>query len=107
MDRLQVRHSTTDVACALGAAELDPRIAEWGRLRSSAESIERVEEGARLWLGKAERDRAERLVRQEADCCGFLDFDLALESGRLRLDVTSPVADGQAVARSLAGLDTP
>jgi hypothetical protein len=105
MDRTQVPHRTTDVACALGGAELGPRIAEWRRLRSSAVSVERTGTGARLWLGSAERDHAARLVHEEADCCGFLDFDLVAESGLVRLDVTSPVAEGRAVARVLAGLE--
>lgn len=35
----------------------------------------------------------------------LLDFELASDAGRVRLDITSPSSEGAQVARLLAGLD--
>ncbi len=100
-------HRHLDVACDLNAAELGARAAEWRQLRDSAGSgVTRIDGGARLWLRADAAVAAEDLVRREAACCGFLDFELAFDGGRLRLDITSPAPHGGEVAALLAGLRT-
>jgi hypothetical protein len=48
---------------------------------------------------------ARDLVDREAQCCRFLDFELATESDRVSLDITSVSSPGQRIAAFLAGLD--
>ena len=60
--------------------------------------------GARLWLRPTAWESARDLASREADCCGFLDLDLAGDADRVHLDVTSPAEDAPLIAW-LVGLE--
>jgi hypothetical protein len=99
-------HRNLDVACELDAAARGTRETEWRQLRESAGlGVEAIPGGARLWLADSAWDAAEELSRREAACCGFLDFDLAIEGDRVRLEVTSEAHQAQLVIAVLVGLD--
>lgn len=98
-------HRHLEVACNLGGAESIARLARWQSLRDrSGLGAEPTVGGARLWLRAEVAPLVYELVEQEAECCGFLDFEVASEDDRVRLDVTSPVPEGVRVAALLAGL---
>ncbi len=102
---ISYEHRHLDVTCDLNTADLGARAAEWRQMRDSAGlGATRIDRGARLWLRPGAAVPAEDLVRREAACCGFLDFELTADGERLRLDITSPVALGAEVAAVLAGL---
>lgn len=101
------RHRHLDIACSLGASDVVGRLDEWRRLCAQALGSEEIEGGRRLWLATAVRAAAADLARRESECCGFLDFDLVREGRRLRLDVTSPVPDANAVIDALIGSGPP
>ena len=102
---VRYEHRHLDVACDLNAAEQGARAAEWRRLLDSAGlDVTRVEGGARLWLRPGAAVAAEDLIRREAGCCGFLDFELTTDGDRLRLDITSVASCGDEIAAALAGL---
>jgi len=104
METTRHDHRHLDVACELQAAEAGARAEEWRRLRDdSGLGSEPIPGGVRLWLRPEARSTAEDLARREADCCGFLDLELATEADRLRLDITSPARDAAPVIACLAG----
>ena len=106
MGNIRYEHRHLDVACELEPAEAGARAAEWQRLREEAGfGSDPIPGGARLWLRAEAQEAADDLARREAGCCGFLDFELALDGGRLRLDVTSPSPDAGPVIGCLAGLE--
>jgi hypothetical protein len=81
------------------------REAQWRQLRETAGlGSGQLAGGGRLRLRPEAAAEAEDLIRQESDCCGFLDFELASDGEWLRLDITSPVPEGEDVARLLLGL---
>jgi hypothetical protein len=100
-------HRSLDVACSLDAAAIGERGDEWRELRDAwLARAEAIPDGARLWLTAGAWEAAGDLARREADCCGFLDFEVAAEDGpggRVRLDITSPVPEGRAVIAALTG----
>lgn len=103
-DTVSYRHSGTEVACSLGPADAVTRVEEWRSLRELAGlGVEAIEGGLRLWVRPDAYAAASDLARREAECCGFLDFELAREGDRARLDVTSPVREAAAVIRGLIG----
>jgi hypothetical protein len=98
-------HRHLDVVCDLSAAELGARATEWRRLLDRAGlGAARVDGGARLWLRPEAAAAVEDLMRREASCCGFLDFELTTDGDRLRLDITSLASNGDEIAAALAGL---
>lgn len=106
MTQVRREHRHLTVACDLEAAGAEARVAEWQALRDAYElGAETIPGGARMWLATDAAPLAESLVRREAGCCGFLDFDMATEDGRVRLDITSPAPQGAQVAVFLAGLN--
>lgn len=106
MTHVHYEHSHLDVACELEVAEAGARAAEWSRLRDEAGlGAEVVPGGVRLWLRPPSFDAAADLARREASCCGFLDFELASGSDRLRLDITSAAAEATPVIACLTGLE--
>lgn len=105
MGTVHVPNRGRTVACSLPDAEVGDRVTSWRALRERAGlGAEAIDGGARLWLSRDSAAEAEDLLRREAACCGFLDFTLAPDGDRLRLDVTSPAPGGDRVAALLAGL---
>lgn len=94
----------TPLACSLGAADLERRLAEIAAV--GAESlIDRGTEGGRHRLrfrtDARTRQRLENIVAAEAECCAFLDLSLSEEGDDLVLAIAAP-GDGTAVASELA-----
>ena len=106
METLRYRHRHLDVACELQAADAAAQAGEWRHLREEAGlGCDPIPGGVRLWLRPEARGVAADLARREAGCCGFLDFELTDEAGRLRVDITSPAPEAAAVIASLTGTD--
>lgn len=104
MDRVSHLHRHLDVACELDAGDAGLRQSEWRDLAArSLGPAEAVPGGARIWFDAAAADDIADLVRKEARCCGFLDFDLAPDGNGMRLEITSPVPDAHPVIEALLG----
>lgn len=100
------RHTGTDIVCTLGTGGAAARMDEWLNLReTSGLDVEEIDGGLRLWLEPGAASAAADVARRESQCCGFLDFRLVAEGGRLRLDVTSPAPEAGVVIRALVGGD--
>jgi hypothetical protein len=67
--------------------------------------VERIPGGARLWLRLDAGTATQDIVKREAQCCGFLDFEQKSDGDRLRLDISSISPRGAQVAAFLAGID--
>src|SRR5579863_3433436 len=104
MTTIKHSHLSLDLACELSGAEVGERGNEWRSLRMNyGTGSDRIPGGARIWLDRAGEAIAADLARREAECCAFLDIELASEGDRLRLDITSPVNEAQPVIDALAG----
>ena len=92
------------VACTLGAADLEQRLATIAEV-GAASLIGREVDGERHLLrfrtDATTRKRLEEIVAAEARCCSFLDLALENRDGELILSIGAP-EDGQAVAAGLA-----
>jgi hypothetical protein len=106
MTDIHCEHRHLTVACELETAgDMRARAAEWQRLRDQAGTgAGPIPGGVRLWLRPAFWDTARDLVGKEAACCGFLDFDMAVEDDRVRLDITSPAPEAQPIIAMLTGI---
>jgi hypothetical protein len=95
-------HRSVEVSCSLDAPSAADRLAAWAALCEEAER-EDLADGVRVWLAPTLYRAAVELADRESRCCPFLDVELALEHGRLRLDITSPVRDAGPVVTSIIG----
>lgn len=103
---LRLQHRNLDVACELDAALLESRYREWRVMREEIGlAAELIPHGARLWIRSDAEAPTRVLVRREARCCGFLDFEIVSHNDSLRVDITSPSPLGAQVAVFLAGLN--
>jgi len=92
------------IVCSLNAGDFEQRLASIAEI--GAESlIEHRREGAahllRFRPDARTRERLERIVVAEAECCAFLDLELADGCCHLSLKVAAPEA-GQATADGFA-----
>ena len=81
------------IACTLGAADMPQRRRRWEAIANSAMlASEHTTGGARQTYRPGEEVECElaELIRLEAECCAFLDFDLRREGDRLVLDISGP-----------------
>lgn len=92
------------VACSLGAGDLQARLTEIAEV-GAASLIAHDEDAGRHTLrfrpDPTTRRRLEQIVAAEAQCCSFLDLDLAERDGELILTLAAPEA-GQPIADELA-----
>jgi hypothetical protein len=94
------------VACSLDAAEMAQRGAEIRALgRDGLVSVERGERRVTLRFrpDTALRRRVEGIAAAESRCCGFLDFDLAVEEDATVLAIEAPEG-GEPTLHELADL---
>src|SRR5579864_7435826 len=104
MDSMRFEHRHLDVACSLDGGELGTRAREWRRLVDDhGLGTEPIPRGARVWLHEGAFDTAADLARREGDCCGFLDFEVARDGHRVRLDITSEAPLAGQVIEALTG----
>lgn len=88
------------IVCSLGAGDLEQRLATIAEI--GAESLIDHESNAgmhrlRFRANPRTRERLERVIEAEAQCCAFLDLSLEAEGDHLVLSVAAPEA-GQATA---------
>ncbi len=92
------------VACSLGAGDLQARLAEIAEV-GAASLIAHDEDAGRHTLrfhpDSTTRRRLDEIIAAEAECCSFLDLDLAERDGELMLTLAAP-KDGQPIADELA-----
>jgi hypothetical protein len=91
-------------ACSLGASDLQARLAAIAEA-GAAGLITHDEDAGRHTLrfrpDPTTRCRLDEIVAAEAECCSFLDLDLAERDGELVLTLAAP-KDGQPIADALA-----
>jgi hypothetical protein len=103
---LRLQHRNLDVACELDTALHESRYREWQVMREEIGfEAALIPQGAQLWIRPDAEAAIRDLVRREARCCGFLDFEIVSHNDSLRVDITSPSPLGAHVAVFLAGLD--
>jgi hypothetical protein len=87
------------IACSLGPDQLSGRADAWRQLAERALIEAKRSEAAAVQRYRREvgvETKLRELVRREAECCPFLDFELADEGDALVLTITGP-ADAAAV----------
>jgi hypothetical protein len=93
------------IACTLGAADLEVRLAELRALGSDA-LLDVSEEAGRAVLrfrsGPDVARRVDAVVAAEAECCAFLDFHVEHGSEATVLTIAAP-DDAAAIVHELAG----
>jgi hypothetical protein len=78
------------LACSLDAKSLEERLAEMRAVGDEAFLGMQPNGDLRFRATEAARERLERIVAAEAECCAFLSFDLRDENGELRLTIGAP-----------------
>ena len=92
------------IACSLGASDLRQRLDEIAEVGAASLIVRSTESGThelRFRDDPTTRRRLEQIVAAEAECCAFLDLDLAERGGELILTLAAPEG-GQPVADELA-----
>jgi hypothetical protein len=81
----------TPIACTLTGDAYQNRLAWIARLNEDGlQSWARHATVLELHYNAAVRERVHELMRREAECCGFLRFDVAESDEGLRLTITAP-----------------
>lgn len=86
------------IACSLDAAGLGDRVDRWRALADRALiTAERTDEGAiQRYRNQAGVEAELRdLIALEAECCPFLDFELAERDGEVELAIAGPPDAGE------------
>jgi hypothetical protein len=98
------------IACTLGVADLEARLAELRALGSDAlVGVSAEKPGRTILTFRPGRDVARRIdavVAAESECCAFLDFRVEHGTEATVLTITAPDGGGQVVdelAGALAG----
>jgi hypothetical protein len=78
------------LACSLDAPALEERLAEMRALGREAVLGVQPDGELRFRATPAVRERLERILAAEAECCAFLRFDLRERDGELRLAIGAP-----------------
>jgi hypothetical protein len=92
------------VACSLPTGDLQQRLDQIAAVGAESLLGRALEDGShvlRFRAGATTRRRLDEIVAAEADCCSFLDLELAERDGELVLTIAAPV-DAQPVADDLA-----
>jgi hypothetical protein len=94
------------IACTLSAASLEERAA-WLQRLGAAALIEGRREDSRLLLRfrPEAADDVRELVRAEAECCPFLQFEVDAGRSEIVLDVSGPAEAGPVLDDFLAVLN--
>jgi hypothetical protein len=80
----------TPIACSLSADELPARLAEVRAVGKDALLAVTPEGSLHFRADDTTRERLEAIIAAESQCCSFLRFELAEESGALVLSVAAP-----------------
>jgi len=81
----------TPIACTLGAHDYHERLAWIAQLnRDGLQSHRQEATTLELRYAAAVRDRVHQLVRQEAECCAFLDFAIDESADYVSVTITVP-----------------
>ena len=89
------------LACSLDAGALQDRVAEMRAIGRDALIAADADGVLRFRATPEVRERLERVVAAEAECCPFLGLDLRERDGELRLTVAAPEG-AEPVAAGLA-----
>jgi hypothetical protein len=88
------------IACSLSAGDLKGRLAEIAAIGDDALIGHEAAEGRHALRFRADgstRERLERIVDAEAECCPFLDLDLSEADGLLTLTLLASPEAGPVV----------
>jgi MerR family copper efflux transcriptional regulator len=88
------------IACSLDGDGQRARRNEWAELLGRATASAQIEAGVRYSFPTSDplEQQIRELAAAEADCCGFMDFDVARTSRAIHLTVTA-APDGQDALR--------
>jgi hypothetical protein len=92
------------LACSLGAADLEQRLAgmaEIGARRLTGRSVEDGRQVLRFRADAPTRTRLEEIVAAEAECCSFLDLSLTDDGAEVVLSIAAP-RDAEPIAEEIA-----
>jgi MerR family copper efflux transcriptional regulator len=80
------------IACSLPLGAREDRRLTFAALAEGAEARERTGRGLRLRFREPQGFQADvaDLIRQEKECCPFLDFRIQATGGELLLDIAAP-----------------
>ncbi len=93
----------TPIACTLGGNDYHERLAWIAQLnRDGLQSHRRDAMTLELRYAAAVRDRVHQLVRQEAECCAFLEFAVNESGEHVSLTITVPERAGEIAGDLLA-----
>jgi hypothetical protein len=91
----------TPIACTLGGNDYHERLAWIAQLnRDGLQSHRQDAMTLELRYAAAVRDRVHQLVRQEAECCAFLEFAVNESADQVNVTITVPERAGE-IARDL------
>ncbi len=94
----------TPIVCTMPVEEGREQLLQWADLQSRASEVVAINSGARLILPAAMLDQVEDLMKREASCCAFLNFDIAVEDEDMTFEVTAPNPDALPVISALVGI---
>lgn len=92
------------VACSLGAADLEQRVAAIGEIGAASLVSRSMADGRHLLrfrAGEQAQRRLEEIVAAESSCCPFLELLLTEENEEIVLSIGAPDS-GQEIAAGLA-----
>jgi hypothetical protein len=93
----------TPIACTLGGNDYQERMAWIAQLnRDGLQSSRRDASTLELHYAGAVRDRVHQLVRQESECCAFLEFAVDESADQVRVTITVPTRAGEIAGDLLA-----
>lgn len=93
----------TPIACTLGGNDYHERLAWIAQLnRDGLQSHRRDATSLELHYAAAVRDRVRQLVRQEAECCAFLEFAVTESADQVTVTITVPDRAGEIAGDLLA-----
>lgn len=100
------RRHEVPIACTLGVAEMEGRMADWQEALRHATTREPIEGGVRVHLPRATPiARLASLIEAEQTCCQFFTFTLTIGMDAVTLDLTGPEG-AEEIGQALVGAPT-
>lgn len=91
------------IACTLGGTDYEERLAWIAQLnRDGLQSHRQDATTLELHYAAAGRDRVQQLVRQESECCAFLEFAVQESANQVSVTITVPARAGEIAGELLA-----
>jgi hypothetical protein len=96
--------ANTPIVCTISVDDGREQLLEWADLQTRASEVVAINSGARLTLPASMFDQVQDLMKREALCCTFLNFDITVQEEDMTFEVTAPNPDALPVISALAGI---